>query len=513
MTGTTIICPQCKATLKLPVAIPAGLKPKCPRCGTLVAAAMNSPLPPLPSSNGTAVQSPPQTRTIDPLVTLGIVISCGFLVVLLTAILIVVCLHGEDKNSAVANADAKVDEPEFPADVAPVIVPKAAPRKTTPAAIPLVVLTAAEQKKIELAIQRGVEFLKSRQIRVGPDSGSWKDRAQHADVGYTALAGLTLLESNVTASDPAVQGAAKYIRSHVKQGFGGNETYQVSVSVLFLSRLAEKADAPLIRSLALRLVASQYASGGWYYHSPPLSLEQESQLLYYLQGHVNAAGTPNAVPYVGLGTNDGGQDFADNSNTQFALLALWAARRYDLPIDPVLRLVAKRFRNTQRADGSWSYQQDRVVTEYPTMTAAGLLGLAVGYGLDSERRGGGDMASDEILQKGFDRLAAGIGTSGGFSGQPRRVEPYFLWCVERVAVLYHQANIRGKDWYRWGVEILLHYQDPATGKWEMGVGHGPSDIVDTCFALLFLQRANLAKDLTDKIQQLAQVLGQVRQKD
>jgi hypothetical protein len=513
MTGTSIICPQCQATLRLPPAIPAGLKPKCPRCGTLVpaAAAMGRPLPPSSGNNGAAVQSPPQVRQIDPFVTIGIILSGAFLLVLLTAILLIICLQGDDSKTETAKLESVEEEIPIESPPAPISLPT--PPQKPPPNNSFIELTRTEQRNVESTIQRGVDFLKSKQIRQGARSGSWVDPMMMADVGYTSLVGLTLLESNVTASDPAVQGAAKYVREHVKQPFGGNETYQVAVAVLFLSRLDEKADAPLIRSLALRLVASQHSSGGWLYQSPPLNSQEESQLFSYLQGFILPGGNPSAIPYVGVGHQDGGKDFADNSNTQFALLALWSARRYEAPVDPVLRLVAKRFRDTQRDDGSWNYQQNRVVSEYPTMTAAGLLGLAVGYGLDSERKRGGNMASDETLQKGLDRLAQGIGTPGASGSVPPAVETYFLWSVERVGVLYQLAKISGKDWYHWGMEILLHHQNQTDGSWHMGVGHGASTIVDTCFALLFLQRANLVKDLTDKLQELTHALRQMRPKD
>lgn len=74
---------------------------------------------------------------------------------------------------------------------------------------------------------------------------------------------------------------------------------------------------------------------------------------------------------------------------------------------------------------------------------------------------------------------------------------YFLWCLERVAMIYDKKTIDGEDWYSWGVDILLGCQK-QDGSWVDR--HG--DIADTCFALLFLTRANLAKDLTNKLQEL-----------
>ena len=57
---------------------------------------------------------------------------------------------------------------------------------------------------------------------------------------------------------------------------------------------------------------------------------------------------------------------SDNSNTQFAILALWVAGRHQVAIDRTIALVEKRFRTTQdRAPtrpylngGSWPYNPD-----------------------------------------------------------------------------------------------------------------------------------------------------------
>ena len=43
----------------------------------------------------------------------------------------------------------------------------------------------------------------------------------------------------------------------------------------------------------------------------------------------------------------------DNSNTQFALLALWTARRYDVPVECPILFSYRRFQLTQGSDGGW----------------------------------------------------------------------------------------------------------------------------------------------------------------
>jgi len=452
----------------------------------------------------------------NPLAACAIIAGGMLVLMLLAGGLLDLCFMGETKT--VDNTTE--DQPPPPAVKAKTQTQKKAP----PAVKALIELSPENEKKVEDATRRGVRALKELQITLdGPDKGSWRS---YATLGYTSLAGLTLLECNLPANDPAVQSAAQYVRQHIRATMGGNETYQVALAILFLSRLEDKNDRALIRSLGLRLVASQAPTGGWSYNSAPLNEQQETDLLAMLQGYKSYAGKGEvggslAGRQVGVFQKRQGMDQnfyrsgGDNSNTQFALLAMWTARRHDLPVDPVLELVAKRFRNSQNGDGSWPYEGHNIVNkDYPTMTAAGLLGLAVGYGIDTKKEAddkgqgenkGGNIAKDTVLKKGLQRLAQQVGNPGGSTKDPPPL--YFLWSVERVAVLFQLAKIEGKDWYHWGMEILLAHQQ-KTGKWHLNRGHGSSDVVDTCFALLFLQRANLAKDLTDKIEQLMMALGQ-----
>src|SRR4029077_15094633 len=58
-------------------------------------------------------------------------------------------------------------------------------------------------------------------------------------------------------------------------------------------------------------------------------------------------------------------------------------------------------------------------------------------------------------------------------------------------VAYGLSRIGSKDWYAWGSKILLAAQG-QDGGWH---GRFGTDI-DTSFALLFLRRVNLTRDLT-----------------
>jgi hypothetical protein len=86
-----------------------------------------------------------------------------------------------------------------------------------------------------------------------------------------------------------------------------------------------------------------------------------------------------------------------------------------------------------------------------------------------------------------------------------RLDPYFLWAVERVGVVYNLPWIANVNWYRWGVGLLLPAQR-RDGSWY---GANPSRTIDTAMALLFLRRANPMPDLTAKVQRYMVVTAPV----
>ncbi len=203
-------------------------------------------------------------------------------------------------------------------------------------------------------------------------------------------------------------------------------------------------------------------------------------------------------------------DVTDNSNTQFAILGVWAAARHNIPMERTLAMLVKRFRTSQNADGSWGYryQNGGGAQGSPAMNASGLLGLAVGHGLISgvDPAKGPATAKDPAIQAALKSLSMHLdatpppvrpGRQPGRRMPPRRgpaadTSCYFLWSVERVGVLYNLPIIGDSDWYAWGVDILLKGQQ--NGAWPGGVGNS-----DTCLALLFLKRANLTHDLSTRI--------------
>lgn len=206
-------------------------------------------------------------------------------------------------------------------------------------------------------------------------------------------------------------------------------------------------------------------------------------------------------------------DGSDNSNTQFAILGMLAAGQHDLPLQRAYARIVQRFHASQMPNGHWNYHYSlapRDVGGNPggpeTMTGAGLLGLAVQYGLaadHSRAKAKPGKADDPAVEKGFDFLARAVGKPFPRGRQRNRqlvpINFYLLWTIERCGVLFNRRQISGKDWYTWGVQLLTDNQQ-AAGSWQGGTEPGASPIVDTCFALLFLKRANLAKELTKKLE-------------
>jgi hypothetical protein len=388
---------------------------------------------------------------------------------------------------------------------------------------------AVDDKVLDKAVARGVAALKELQR----GDGTW-DRPNHMDrperVGATALAGLTLLECGVSPDDKSVSRAADVVR---RAGVRLRFTYGLALSILFLDRLGDPGDVRLIESMTLRLLAGQSPQGGWSYTCPDPGDDEARRLTELLgrrepptegrtapkeEGRVKEQPKrtvkdlppeiQNQLPLINRAVvaNDGiGRD--DNSNTQFAVLALWIGRRYGFPVEEALKRVDARFRTTQHGDGGWTYLPlhnepgaRHLDQSTATMTAAGLLALAVAHGVEAEMKDGKgrpDPAKDRNLKAGLVALGTAIGHPVGKKGGPVQLigggrAYYFLWSLERVAVALDLETIGGKNWYEWGAEVLLANQRPD-GTWQAEYAQGG---VDTCFALLFLRRANFARDLT-----------------
>jgi hypothetical protein len=335
-------------------------------------------------------------------------------------------------------------------------------------------------------VDAGVHYLKNNWNQVDRMRG-----------GYLGLYGFTLLECDVSPDDPAIVRTLDSVR---KTGPGMNQVYDLAAVLFFLNRL--DADRPLndqdrkmARSMALRIIAGQHTNGIWGYNGVILNPDQEAKLLADLE-----KGTYKP-------TQSG---VTSMSNTQFAMLAVWGARKYGVSVQEPLLALAAYFHAKQNPDGSWNYPN---LSLKATSTCAGLIALAIEKAILKNKEFAdpnrptvaGPKKAD--VNKAFAFVAQTIGrkkgsdnggTKFGYGGTLFDADAwgdfYFLWTLERVGVIYSKEKIDGKDWYDWGYPIVMQAQR-MDGSWA---DRHPI-VIETCFALLFLKRANVARDLTRMI--------------
>ncbi len=317
---------------------------------------------------------------------------------------------------------------------------------------------------VDAAIGRGIEFLRREQ----GNKGSWTySFNQNHELGITALAGLALLENGAVPSDEGVARARDVVERLAKRS---DQTYDLALAVLFMARVQKGESGPedlLIRRLARRIEGGS-GEGFWTY-TVPLRGEEEG---------APRARRPRKPSNVG-----------DNSNTQFALLGLWAAGRHGFDPNQTLESIDGHFRGSQDRSGRWGYVPGDQGA--PAMTCAGLMGLAIAAARpalaerQTARARGAALAADRAFAaalRSVTRDAREIGSTSDI---------YYLWSLERVCVALGLRDLDGLDWYAAGARELLRRQQ-GDGSWpDEHWGRLPN----TCLALLFLRKANLAFEL------------------
>ncbi|MGH7171734.1 MAG: hypothetical protein ACRELG_15770 [Gemmataceae bacterium] len=455
-----------------------------------------------------------------------------------------------------------------------------------------------EQAKVDKAIDKAVAYLKRKQTKQGNWPTHWKNRYL---VGECALPAYALLEAGVPANDPVIQKAADYIRPKVANT---DDTYELSLAVLFFDLLGDPQDKTLIQTCALRLIAGQYWTGGWGYICPRFKKGQETALLRVLDAmskHLKgrkptkeqvkarrALADPRSVPiwpllapspgdiaedykdyrrgrrehhlppglkgFKGLavfqdldklpwrevGFNGKNENYpesvplvgmTDNSNTQFAMLALWVAQHHGIPTEATFRLLVARFERSKIGMYLFSKQlfskSELANPSNGSMICVDLLGLAIGRGLNLPTPSLAQPAVADL--RIMTRLAALYSLIGIPTGQMDKPLPkqsvYFLWSLERVGMLFNLPTLGDKEWYRWGAEVLVSNQ-LDTGEFDAGDKredarfprpdpYGP--ILKTAFAILFLKHSHPMKDLTPKLpftaKQLNDAIARLRPSD
>ena len=326
-------------------------------------------------------------------------------------------------------------------------------------------------EKVRKSIELGVNYLKLQQTK----QGNWEDIVVgiFADMegGRTALVTLALLNSGVKPDDPSLVRAIDYLRKLSEEP---KKTYVVALTNLVFAEARQAQDLPRIQKNAEWLISKAI-------------------------GYRNGAGTMEGWSYPG-------HDIADNSNTQYALLGLYAAKQAGIQIDDkVWEAIEDYYIRYQisesKTSGKWSYYNLAQIKDPATMsmTVAGACGLIIaGMGLDeSEQKldpntgvaaNCGVYSTNTALAKGMNWIGA------NFTFESRKSSFYNIYGMERLGRLSGQRFIDRHDWYREGCEMLLKWQ--VTSGRESGSFSPPErtsqvdghPILATAFSLLFLSK-------------------------
>jgi hypothetical protein len=347
----------------------------------------------------------------------------------------------------------------------------------------------ALQKRIDRSIDRGVAYLITQQMTDGrwsynqfnapgragrsPDP-SWRmdptrrrraiatNRTHGWDGGLTALVLYAMAASGVKKDNESLQKGLTWIGEHPTAFDKTSDvgTYALSLLILALSRIDAGHFGPEIRTYADRLAAGQNGDGMWGYK---LRASKTSAMPRIDAKRVNAT---------------------DNSNTQLAVLALWAAHSLSGWQGPrtIWKRLEAHYRKSQNRNGSWDYRpwQKGRGGASATMTAAGVACYVYaraaldGTELALQRARNSPSAREGL--KAFRRLLK----------NPNWQNYYLVYSIERVGTV---LALRDLSWYESGARILTMRQD-AKGFWKgQSAGADSKNAYDTSLALLFLSRA------------------------
>ncbi len=319
---------------------------------------------------------------------------------------------------------------------------------------------AVTAQEVERAIKDGVRYLKSAQR----GDGSWADADKDARSGMTSLVTLALLTAGEKPSSPEVRKAIEFLHGSSPDDL--RNTYSIALQTMVYAMADPVRDQFRIAANVAWLENAQIKAndpipwpGSWSYNE-------------------TKRGRPG-----------------DNSNSQYALLALYAASEAGATVKPEVWARAREYwEHSQKADGSWAYHPDSS-NATASMTCAGLSSLIIS-GLsrfqDQEYLRGdtivdcGKGGVNKRIQNALNWLALHfqVGQNYG-NGQQWRF--YYLYGLERAGRMAGVRFLGQYDWYRQGAEKLVHEQDRLAGFWR-GALTEDDPVLATSFAILFLAK-------------------------
>ncbi len=327
---------------------------------------------------------------------------------------------------------------------------------------------AVSREEVEQAIAGAVRFLKSLQNR----DGSWDDADGRAPVGTSALVTLALLTAGEGPEDPAVARALAHLERFDANQLG--TTYAVGLQTMVFSHVAQ-------------LEPGKY------------KVELLNNVQWLERAQIRPGDRfrwPGSWTYHDTKRGDG-----DNSNSQYALLGLYAASEAGISVKPEVWAMARQYweiaqRQNGPDRGAWGYFPNDMQPASGSMTCAGIASLVICGSrrfqgseiLVGDRiRNCGEGGFDPVLQGGIDWLSAHFRVGENY-GKGQTWKYYYLYGLERTGRLSGLRFFGNHDWYFEGAEELVHEQDRLQGKWTGSSMAESNPLIATSFALLFLAK-------------------------
>jgi hypothetical protein len=341
-----------------------------------------------------------------------------------------------------------------------------------------VVTPPPKPKTLDDAVRGGMAFLKEKAIKFGAESKS------------DELVLWTWLQAGIPETDADFQALLKTVVDKKLL-----TTYNVSLMAMALEDLDRVKYQKRIAQCAQFLLDNQCANGQWHYGEPTIFVEE-----------VNVpppSPKTKKVPKVVVTRKREGPAAGDNSNSMYAMLGLRACHDANILIPrATIELAAKWWRESQSRSASmkgtplasgvegWCYgRHDH--KPYGSMTAGGVGSLVIcDYILNV------DWKKDVHVLAGMEWLAKNFSVTynpGPYEQVAMEMNSqhqyyYYMYALERAAILYGVEQIGSNYWFTKGVSALVDAQR-EDGSWR---AKGTDPTADTCFAILFLRRATRA---------------------
>lgn len=353
------------------------------------------------------------------------------------------------------------------------------------------------QPKIDRAIDTGVEWLISQQLR----DGSWSFLKNDFPNGQTALAVYTLLKCDLPPHHPAVVRGLAFLDREAPR-----ETYSLACQIMALEATHDPKVLPKIEALTKTLL-KWGDKGSWGYPAfrPDLSNIQYAAL-GLRAAHLAGAKVPK-------------KDLKALVNA--ALKYQEKAKAGPLPpippgVDPKpttdsygrtpSRLEYGKERR-KRVQAGFFYERGSMRTPTGSMTTAGMgILLITNSILDGNVPRGMRVKMNKAVQHALNwfRKNWSVETNPGMD---KHHHFYYLYGLERVGSLLEEEIVADHPWYFEGARWLVDNQEDP-GSWVDREGNpfappgSPREEVRehvTCFALLFLKRATFGGGTTGDI--------------